>query len=472
VEILFTSIKTSIKTDIKINMKRIFLVTAVLLIGIVYGQSQNITGQWNGVLDVAGTKLRIVFHIEKHERTYSCTMDSPDQGAKGIPVTTTRVKGKTLLIEAANLAMRYEGKRCKDGIKGTFSQMGMQIPLTLTRNVIVLNRPQNPQPPYPYHEEEVLFVNQEAGITLAGTYTYPKTEGKFPAVVLVSGSGAQNRNEELFDHCPFLVLADYLTRQGIAVLRYDDRGVGQSQGIYHTATLQDFATDAFAALQYLRYREETDKQKVGLIGHSEGGSIAFLLAGKHQIDFIVSMAGPAVKGDELMKQQRQALFTAMGMPDESIRQNEELLLKINAMIDAYSADSILSKPNKYAELLLMENGEKDVSLRNRYKSALLQVASPEMQSLLNYDPADDLRKISCPVLALQGEKDLQVPADINLQAIQTRLKDALTIKKYPELNHLFQHATTGLTSEYAEIEETISPEVLENIVTWILSIGN
>ncbi|MCL2131994.1 MAG: alpha/beta hydrolase [Lentimicrobiaceae bacterium] len=454
-------------------MKKIFFIAVMAVLPCASVFSQGITGAWNGTLDFGTFKLRIVFHIEEKNGIYSAAMDSPDQGVKDIFTDSTILINKKLRITIPKIFAVFEGKVSKKNIKGTFTQMGKSTPLILTRGEVKNNRPQDPQPPFSYHLEDVYFENKQADITLAGTFTYPETGGNFPAVVLISGSGAQNRDEEVFNHRPFAVLADYLTRNGIAVLRYDDRGVGKSKGVYHTASIQDFATDALSAVSYLKTRPEINPQMIGLIGHSEGGSIAFMLAGNHDgIAFIVSMAGSGIKGDSLMMHQRYLISKAMGVSDKKIAENEELIVKMNAVIDEHTADSAYNYPELFVGEIVPPKMKENVAVRNAYAGELEKLASPEIQSFMQYDPTEDLQKITCPVLAINGEKDLQVPADISLDNIAKQVKSNLTVKKYPDLNHLFQHAKTGLVNEYITIEETISPEVLEDICGWVKKIRN
>ncbi len=452
-------------------MNKIFITIITALLIQTNTFSQNITGTWNGTLDYGPSTLRIVFHIEEKDGIYSTLLDSPDQGAKDIPTTNTVLKSKKLTINITKLFAAFEGKVKKNSIEGTFTQMGNTFPLVLTRGNIDMKRPQDPQPPYPYYSEDISFENKQADITLAGTFTYPKEGTNFPVAVLISGSGGQNRDEEVFNHRPFAVLADYLTRNGIAVLRYDDRGVGESKGVYHTSTIQDFSTDALAAVSYLKTRNEINSEKIGLIGHSEGGSIAIISAtNNNDIRFIVSMAGVAIKGDSLMKLQRYAIAKASHISDKDIAKNEELVIQMHTLIEKHSADSVFNFPDKFIDEIIPEKTKNNTDVRNWYKSELVFGASPEMQSILKYDPTKDLQKIKCSVLAINGEKDLQVPADVNLQSFERWLPGKVTTKKYPELNHLFQHIKTGLISEYGTIAETISPEVLEDISNWIKSV--
>jgi len=452
-------------------MKRLFFfLICIFPVGTIF--SQNIKGPWSGILDVGATKLPIVLNISEKEGKYSATMDSPSQGAKGIPLSSINFDNAKLTFSITNMGVEYEGVWQNDSIIGTFKQFGRSVPLNLSQSIATLtsvNRPQNPEKPYPYHSEDLRFENKEAGITLAGTFTLPNEGNKFPAVVLVSGSGPQNRDEEVFGHKPFLVLSDHLTRNGIAVLRYDDREVAESSGNYQTATLQDFATDATAAVNYLKTRKEINPEKIGIIGHSEGGTIAFMLAAedKSNLAFIVTMAGMAIQGDSLMRMQRYLINKEMGVPNLLIDQNEIAIEIAFNIVNKYPNDFILQNIDKLIDEAIPDSLKWNLSIRAAAQISIKQIMPAEIKSMMNYNPFDALTKIKSPVLALNGEKDLQVPADINLNRVKALVKGPVTVKKYPGLNHLFQHCTTGLPGEYGNIEETISPEVLNDIATWI-----
>lgn len=442
--------------------KTILLILLFIITCFLY--AQNMDGVWNGVLPVQGMKIRLVFNISSNGSVYTATVDSPDQGLKGMPVTKVDVIDRALKITIDNIGAVYEGQLEGDSIVGKFTQMGNSLPLNLNKNVIVLNRPQEPHKPYPYISEDVKFENKDAGIALGGTFTYPKEGKKVPAVVLITGSGAQNRDEELLGHKPFLVLSDYLTRQGIAVLRYDDRGVAESGGDFKTGTTKDFATDALAAFNYLKTRKEVDSKKIGLIGHSEGGIIAVMLAAENKdIAYIVSMAGSMLKGSDVLHLQRIALFKANGMSDQDIDKVESLNMRIQDIVEAYPIDSINNNIEAFAKKAFLSE-----SVTKEEIAVLRAFAHPWMQYFIKYDPASNIAKVKCPVLALNGDKDLQVLATPNLEVLQRLLKaDKLTVKRYPNLNHLFQHCQTGQPQEYSQIEETLSPEVLSDIAVWI-----
>ncbi|GGA76916.1 alpha/beta hydrolase [Flavobacterium palustre] len=455
-----------------------FSLVFIAIIASITVKAQDLTGQWNSVLKIQGTQFRLVFNVSKTDNGFSATMDSPDQKAKGIPVSKTTVENAKITFEITNAGIEYSGELKDDEIVGTFKQNGHEFPMNLSKKVIekeILKRPQEPQKPYPYHLEEVTFQNNTAHITLAGTLTLPKKAGVFPAVILISGSGPQDRNEEIFGHKPFLIMADYLTRNGIAVLRYDDRGVGQSKGNFKTATSADFATDVESAVAYLKTRKEISK--IGLIGHSEGGLIAPMVANKsNDVAFIVLLAAPGIQGDQILLLQQKLIGKASGISDADLQKNELVNRKI---YDIVNKSSSLEQLNidlaHYLKTALKDNSksEKPATMSDDefVKLQVSQIATPWMQYFIKYNPTPALEKVKCPVLALNGEKDVQVAANENIDAITKALAKAgnkkVTAKILPNLNHLFQECQTGAPSEYATIEQTFSPLVLEEINKWI-----
>lgn len=413
-------------------------------------------------------------------------MDSPAQRVSCIPVENIDYGDGKLLLEMSSIMGRFEGMLKEDGetLEGEWRQRGRIIPIVLKRvdEVPVLRRPQDPVRPYPYDEEEVVYENKEAGIRLAGTLTLPRTEGPFPAVLLITGAYEQNRNEEFFGHRPFLVLSDYLTRRGIAVLRVDDRGVGGSGGNFSLATTEDFAGDVLAGLEYLKSRKEIDPGRTGLIGHSQGGEIAPMVAGGAPgLAFIVLMAGPGQNGDELSLSQNRLRMAADGVPEELIDKNVVILKKVFTVFKEEGNDTIAGE--KIRTLLsdfhtnLSEEEKQylmnpEIPLSAKVETEVRSYfTSPWKRNLLAYDPKPALMKVKCPVLAINGEKDVQVPPEENLRAIEKALEAGgnrdYTIKELPGLNHLFQTAQTGSISEYAIIEETISPVALKLMGDWI-----
>ncbi|HPD65284.1 MAG TPA: alpha/beta fold hydrolase [Bacteroidia bacterium] len=461
-------------------MKKLFLFYAVMP-GLIFGQ--DISGTWTGTLEVMGSSLRIVFNISSENGQLKSTMDSPDQGAFGIPMDNTVFNGTMLKITALQIMGEYEGviSDSFNSFSGTWKQSGMKFPLNLkkTNESVTLQRPQHPQPPFPYEMKEVTFRNEKENITLCGTFTYPSQKEAFPAVVLISGSGKQNRDEEILGHKPFLVIADYLTRNGIGVLRFDDRGEGCSEGDFSTATSQNFAQDVQAAVDFLKSQPAVIKDRIGLIGHSEGGLIAPMVAAADtSIYFIVLLAGPGTSGKEILIDQNELILKSYAVPDEEIRKKQALNMDLYEMvINAKNIEKTKEKIEKRIFRQLKKENSANLSddiLKKQAASQAEVLCSPWFRYFLTYQPATALSKVKCFVLALNGSLDLQVPADKNLSAIEKILKESgnqkYTIKKFEGLNHLFQHATTGSPAEYVKIEETFSPEVLEFMKDWMMSI--
>lgn len=441
-----------------------------LLFVVLQSQAQ-IEGYWKGEIDLGTLKLEMAFNITAIENGFSATLDVPAQGAFDFPVDETTFKDGHLQLTMSSMDASYSGMTKEGVIEGEFTQRGMTFPLNLTKAEKKEQkkiRPQDPQPPFNYHIEEVTFVNEKEGNTLAGTLTIPEGQGPFPAMVLVSGSGQQDRDEELMNHRPFWVIADYCALHGIAVLRYDDRGIGGSTGEVENATSLDFSYDAEAAFDYLRNRKEINASKVGILGHSEGGVINFMVSSRRpEVAFLVSLAGPSVNGIEVLKEQQASILRASGMSEEVVQFNGNTNAQMFDIIEASSnreeADSLLRQLVKgwgYNEELT--------------EQTVGQMASPWMYYFLRYDPTDAIVKTNCPALLLNGSKDLQVIASQNLPGYERIIneygKTNLTLRELPDLNHLFQHCDTGSPNEYLEIEETISPEVLEMIVGFVKGI--
>ncbi|MEJ8756267.1 alpha/beta hydrolase [Pontibacter sp. H259] len=462
----------------------LFILAAILVSVTCYAQNatQPITGSWNGILTIGGTKLRLVFHIQHNNGKLTATMDSPDQGAKGIPVTSVKQVQDSIYLDIQAIRGSYAGKLTgATTIDGYMTQGGQRMHIPLTKGEAeVAKRPQLPLKPYPYQESEVTIENKTAGIQLAGTLTMPIKNGRVPAVILVTGSGPQDRDQTILDHKTFLVMADYLTRQGFAVLRLDDRGVGKSGGTFATATTEDFATDIEAAYTYLKRNKVIDSKNIGLIGHSEGALVAAKVAAKHpDVAFVVLMAGTAVSGTDLLIAQNEAMYKAAGMPAPQLRKYLALRkaqFEVAATEpDVFKASAKIKQLEQDAKAQLTEQEQKQMGLTPQSEQAIVaQLSSPWMRYFLKYNPAPTLQKLKMPVLALNGTKDLQVPYQQNLPATEKALKAAgnkkYTIKEMPGLNHLFQTATTGMVSEYGQLEETIAPTVLETISNWIKSL--
>ena len=458
------------------------LTTLLTFVIVFTSVAQDITGQWNGLLEIPGNPLRLVLHIVESDTGYTSTLDSPDQGALGIPVNFTSFEDSKLDIVITALGLVYTADLKGEKLEGTFTQGGFSLPLELSREAIEkpkVNRPQEPKEPYSYYSEEVNFSNTSAEIVLAGTLTLPKATGTYPVVIMITGSGPQNRNEELAGHKPFLVISDYLTKNGIGVLRYDDRGAGESTGDFTTATSVDFASDVQSAIAYLKTRKEVDKHNIGLIGHSEGGIIAPMVAVQSKdVKFIVLMAGTGIPGSELLSIQGRLIAKAMGKSDVEIEKSAEIRDKMISM--AVASDNIQTLKDDLNTYLVAETQNEEsstwvpegVDTEQLIKAQIDFMATPWMVYLLRHDPANVLEKVNCPVLAINGDKDLQVPAKENLEAIAKALKKGgnknVTLKMLPGLNHLFQESETGSPTEYAAIEQTFSPMALKEISNWIL----
>lgn len=404
-------------------------------------------GTWNGELNVMGNKVPLVFNFS----TNGCTIDSPSQGVNGIQAEKTVKDDGTISVKVGMIGATFEGKMTDGEIKGTYVQNGFPLPLTLKPGKLVVKRPQTPVPPFPYKEEAVSFTN--AQYTFNGTLTLPENYSKnTPVVLMVTGSGQQNRDEELFSHKPFAVIADALARQGIASLRYDDRGWGDKSVNFADFTTDDFRQDAAAAIPLLRKRFN----KVGILGHSEGGTIAMMLAAEGKADFIVSLAGMAISGKETLIMQNHQAMSAIGLPKETV---DSYCNSISKALDEIASGKKASEINI---------DDVPAALKPVTIKALQQADTPYVRHFLTVDVGKLLPKIKCPVLALNGTKDTQVDCDANTTRIEKGLANCKhSIKKIDGVNHLFQHCNTGIVTEYQQIEETISPEVLQEVAKWI-----
>lgn len=423
--------------------------------------AQQVEGEWFGSVKIAGRDFRLQFNIAKSGDSLRAEMISLDQGARATEADVVEYEGDSLMIGINKINLRYSGIFGGDSIKGTFSQGFLKVAMNLyreQRSAQTQRRPQEPQEPYPYISEMVTFRNGD--VTLAGTLTQPRGGEARAAAVLVTGSGAQNRDEEIMGHRPFLVAADYLTRNGIAVLRYDDRGTAQSTGDFARATTLDFAEDARAAVKFLSNR---GFEKIGVIGHSEGGTIAPIVAVEEpELDYIVLLAGTGVRGDSIVLMQSDLIAAAMGANVIQRGMNRAVNRTIyNKVLAGESREQIAQYLQKTAMMPA-----------DRAEQTAAQMTTSWYRTFLQYDPEPVLEKVTCRVLALNGEKDLQVPCKENLEAIERALVKGgnrdYKIVALPGLNHLFQQCDKGLPQEYGTIEQTIAPEVLEIIRDFIL----
>lgn len=441
-------------------------------------------GIWIGILDVQGQKLRLILRIKSAaDGALAARLDVPDQGASDLPIDAISFQEKTLRFEAKNLGLSYEGvlSDATGEISGQLKQGPATYPVTFKRTdkAPTISRPQDPQKPYPYTEEDVSYENKIDAVKLAGTLTLPRGTGPFPAVVLITGSGSQDRNETIAGHRPFLVLADHLTRLGIAVLRVDDRGVGGTSLGNLNATSENFVGDVLTGVEFLKNRKEINPRQIGLIGHSEGGMIAPMAAAKSKdVAFIVLMAGTGLPGDEEILVQTDMLLKAQGASDEGIRLTRELYTEIFAILkkgdDRAAAEKQIRAGIAAKTAAMTEAQRKGMSqILKAIDTQLTQFYLTEwFRFFLRYDPRPTLAKVQVPVLALNGGKDLQVAPKLNLDGIAAALKkggnEDVSIVLLPGLNHLFQNTKTGLPMEYGEIEETISPVALKTMSDWIL----
>lgn len=461
------------------------VIVVTLCAAIAFGQATpnpDIEGNWIGTLTLGESKLRLAFKFTKTADGFRAKFDSPDQGARDLDIDSVSYQDRTVKFEAKRFGFSYEGtlNDAGDEITGTFKQGPGSWPLILKRisELPTLNRPQDPQKPYPYDEEGVSYRNVKDNVKLAGTLTLPRTPGPHPAVILISGSGSQDRNETVYGHRPFLVLADHLTRNGIAVLRVDDRGVGGSDLGSLSATSENYAEDVLAGIDFLKGRKEINAKKIGLIGHSEGGMIAPMVAVRSKdVAFIVLLAGLGQRGEDVVTTQTELMQKAQGTDADTIARGIVLLKKIHTIVKTENDET--RREQLVKEEIARHLGTMNETQRKSFqpiessiRALMPMYRMPWFRYFITFDPAPVLRRVKVPVLALNGELDLQVAWKENLDLIAAALKEGknkdYTVKSFPRLNHLFQTSKTGLLSEYVQIEETTSPEVLKTISHWII----
>ena len=460
------------------------LVWMECLSGIGWGVSQStavppdVAGKWLGIIKTPGMDLRIAFEISQaKEGGYTAVAHSIDQGARNIPISTVTVNGDSLRLELKS-AFAYEGKLQPDGntIEGKWIQ-GDSTPLVMRRvdQTPELNRPQTPKKPYPYSDEEVVYKNPAADVSIAGTLTIPQGKGPFPAVLLIAGSGPSDRDEAALGHKPFLVLADHLTRQGIAVLRADKRGIGKTTGTFSSSGVAEFASDARAGVEYLKSRPEVDAKKIGLIGHSEGGGVGPLVAAQtRDVSYLVLLAAPGMSAYDILVLQDGTEAKAGGSTDEQVALIRGFSRRFYSIVLRAKDNAELERETKALYATLTDAEKKAIDWPTLHGTLSLGWAlNPGSRENLKFDICPVLRQVRCPVLALNGGKDCQVPPKENLAGIERELKAGgnkdYTVRELPGLNHLFQTCGTGAGSEYIKIEETMSPLVLQTVSDWIIA---
>jgi pimeloyl-ACP methyl ester carboxylesterase len=441
-------------------------------------------GIWEGKMNV-GVELRMIFHFSQDAaKNFIATMDCPGQGIKDVKASTLQLTGDSVYLEISQFQVKYWGKLTSDSlISGTFQQ-GMSLPLNFKKIKIVteITRPQTPVAPFPYAAEELVYYDADKSITYGATITIPTGKGPFPAVLLLTGSGQQNRDEEILGHKPFAVIADHLTRNGFIVLRVDDRGMGKTTGDVLSATTRDFANDAIVGINYLKGRKEVNKSKIGLIGHSEGAMIAQIIAAERaDIDFVVMLAGPGEQTLKVMNDQNEAVLTKMGLPKDHIASYLDLynqilttILSSDGRTAVNNVKAVVDKwiGNTPVNIVLATTGIRDESTRNNFVNQFVgQLSSPWIKYFLSYDPAEKIKNIAASVLAVNGSQDIQVVPGANLKAIEAALNGGKSkffeVKELKGLNHLFQECHTCTTNEYDQLDQTISPVLLETITTWM-----
>jgi fermentation-respiration switch protein FrsA (DUF1100 family) len=425
---------------------------------------QIFTGHWQGELKVSEEQsIDFIFNISQSPKGLVASLDVPSQHQFGLDFDTVTQKGNSISLVLTAAGIEYYGDLVNGKIQGEYQQGGFKAPVVLVKRQapsVRQPKPQDPSATPDYLVETVTFPNQHDGHTLAGTLTIPKGEFQY-SVIILSGSGPTQRDGAAYGHKLYAVLADQLTKNGIAVLRFDDRGVGESGGDYATATSRDFANDASAALQFMHSHVRVSNSKIGYVGHSEGsliGAIAMTNKAAVKADFFISLAGPGTSGGHILIDQSYLIQKARGIPSEQLEKSDHLQRQIIAAIENKA-------PVEQLEQLLAQSGMSTAQIR----AQVSQLSSPWMTYFINTDPKVFLRQIKVPVLAINGGKDLQVPARQNIEGfIQSIDKDLLSYKIYPNLNHLLQPAVTGLPSEYASIQTTLSAQVIKDIQDWLV----
>lgn len=465
-------------------MKKLLLISVCVFTTLLSFAQNKFTGNWEGALS-AGQELKIIFHIKEDADALSATLDVPAQGALGIKCSDVTTDGDKITIGMKMLNGSYEGTLAgNDKIEGKWTQNGTVLPLTLTATEQAeIKHPQTPKPPYTYNSEDIIYYNDDKSIQYGATITTPKDDGKHPSVILISGSGAQNRDEEIFGHKPFAVMADHFTKNGYVVLRIDDRGIGETTGDVKNATSADYAKDVLNGIKYLKSRKEVDKDKIGLLGHSEGGIIAPLVANEsNDVDFIILMAGPGVDLVQGMTEQNIAVLEKSGIAKTWAEDYGKLYKSImQELVTAKSKEEVTKnihrvinnwKANTDNTVVVNTTGIIDATSQERVADNFIKLYNnPWFRYFIAYEPQPVLRKLDCKVLALNGSEDIQVLPESNLSGIETALNDSKVktyeVKEIESANHLFQKCIECTVPEYGQLEQTIMPEVLDYITEWM-----
>ena len=447
----------------------------LVLAGFAFAQTpEDVAGEWRGTIEVPGSSLEIGVTFEVQPGGLTGTIDIPAQGAQDLPLEGVRLEGEqlTFAIQGVPGAPTFSGPVSGDTIEGEFRQSGQTLPFSLERGTRELARPQEPTPPYPYREEEVMYTNDS--VTLAGTLTLPEGAGPFVAVLLITGSGAQDRDETVAEHKPFLVIADRLTRAGYAVLRVDDRGVGGSTGNLAQATYDDLAADVLAGVAFLKGRSEIDPGRIGLFGHSEGGYLAPLAASRSEdVAFVILMAGPAVPGREALLLQNRLIYEGAGATEETVDAQLAYLRRLIGLLERrdYEAAGELIRERIEEDYAALPEAQRPSAAEQEalVEAQVAGTATPNFRSFVLYNPRPALASLRIPVLAFYGGKDIQVDAEQSAPALRAALAENpdATVRVFENLNHLMQPAETGALAEYAQIETTLAPRVLDLVVGWL-----
>lgn len=460
-------------------MKNLVCGLAVLIS--LNGNAQEILGDWYGLLNAMGSKLNIVFHIEASGDSLKGTVDSPDQNSFGVPMDKVTYANNELEITFGKGTVVYKATYSPSDsfLRGTFTQNNFTFLMSCAREkgkAPEMRRPQEPIRPFPYVVEEVEFSNKKADVTLAGTLTLPGEKGGYPAIILITGSGPQNRDSEILGHKPFLLLADRFTRAGYVVLRYDERGVGKSTGMYSSATSYDLAEDVEAGIDFLRKHDQVDKKRITLVGHSEGGMIAPMVAARNKhVAAVVMLAGPSVPGDEILADQTRRLMSANGIGsekiDRTVEQMRELMQIIKTEDDKDKRNELLTeKVREQMEAMPTEDRDEIPNEDAFVITKVMAMSGKWYVNFVRHDPMPDLKKVECPLMAMYGSNDLQVHPNLNLIPLKEIMKDDWNLVQVAGLNHLFQPSETGLVSEYGQIETTFDMDALTQVVTWLNSL--